>query len=140
VIPSLTFVARLEVSIDRPLLIGPSESGVREVIPITGGTVDGPLLKGKVLPGGADWCLTRQDGIAEVWARYTIQTEEGVLLSVINSGFAHPNDDGSYGGRTVPRFELANGPLDWLRSSVFVATLHAIPSGERVDLDFYRVD
>lgn len=139
-IPTLTFVARLEVLIDRPLVIGAADSGLREVIPITGGTVDGPLLKGKVLPGGADWCLTRPDGVAEVSARYTIQTDEGHLVSIINSGFAHPNGDGSYGGHTVPRFEVANGPLDWLRNSMFVGTLHAQASGERVDLDFFRVD
>lgn len=139
-IPTLTSIARLEVSIARPLVIGPSEGGLREVIPITGGSVDGPLLKGKVLPGGADWCLTRPDGVAEVWARYTIQTDEGHLVSVINSGFAHPNGNGSYGGRTVPRFEVATGPLDWLRRSVFIGTLHAHASGDQVDLEFFRVD
>ncbi|WP_291206928.1 DUF3237 domain-containing protein [Hyphomonas sp.] len=139
-IPSLTPVAQLEVFIARPLVIGAAEAGIREVIPITGGSVDGPLLQGTVLPGGADWCLTRPDGIAEVWARYTIQTNEGHLVSIINSGFAHPNGDGSYGGRTIPRFEVATGPLDWLCRSVFVGTLLAHASGDRVNLAFFRVD
>ena len=138
--PTLTAIATLKVAIAPPLRIGETAAGLREVIPISGGSVDGPLLKGKVLPGGADWCLTRPDGIAEVWARYTIQTDEGHLVSIINSGFAHPNGDGTYGGRTVPRFEVADGPLAWLRSSVFVATLLAHASGEQVDLEFFRVD
>ena len=54
--------------------------------------------------------------------------------------FAHPNPDGSYGGRTIPRFEVADGPLAWLRNSVFVGTLHAHASGDQVDLEFFRVD
>ena len=139
-IPVLTPVARLHVTIDRPLVIGRNEAGLREVIPIAGGTVSGPLLNGKVLQGGADWCLTRPDGVAEVWARYTIATDDGQLVSILNTGIAHAQPDGSYKGRTVPRFEVAAGPLDWLRNSVFIGTLLAPPEGDRVELEFFRVD
>ena len=139
-LPSLSPVARLTVAISKPLLIGKLDAGLREVIPITGGTVDGPLLSGKVLPGGADWCLTRGNGTAEVWARYTIELDDGTLVMVTNSGIARPEQDGSYSGRTVPRFEVAPGPYDWLRDSVFIGTLLAHSSGDRVDLSFFRVD
>lgn len=139
-VPALTFVAHLVVTIDRPLVIGRQAAGLREVIPITGGQFSGPHVKGAVLPGGADWCLTRPDGIAEVWARYTLKTDDGQLISVINSGLAHPQPDGSYAGRTTPQFEVEAGPLDWLRRSTFIGTLLAHASGDRVELDFYRVD
>jgi hypothetical protein len=139
-VPHLSPVARVSVAIARPLIIGKLEAGLREVIPITGGTVEGPLLKGKVLPGGADWCLTRGDGVAEIWARYTIALDDGPLVAIINSGLAHPQTDGSYRGRTVPQFELAPGPYDWLRDSIFIGTLLAHASGDQVDLEFFRVD
>lgn len=138
--PNLTHVASLSVTVDPPLAIGRVDAGLREVIPITGGALHGPLLTGKVLPGGADWCLTRPDGIAEVWARYTLALDSGQLVSVLNAGLAHPNPDGSYRGHTVPQFEAAHPSLDWLRRSVFVGTLLAHASGTQVDLEFYRLD
>jgi hypothetical protein len=56
--PQLGFVYRLECSIaDKDVQVGaPHGAGiVRSIAPITGGTVQGPELQGKVLPGGADW-------------------------------------------------------------------------------------
>ncbi len=138
--PTLTPIARLSVSIGTPLVVGHTESGLREVIPITGGIVTGSLLAGKVLPGGADWCLTRPDGVAEVWARYTLALDGGHLVSVINAGLAHPQADGSYTGHTVPQFETGASELSWLRNSIFVGTLVAQASGRAVDVAFYRVD
>jgi hypothetical protein len=138
--PNLTHVVSLSVTVDPPLAIGRVDAGLREVIPMTGGALHGPLLNGKVLPGGADWCLTRPDGIAEVWARYTLALDNGQLVSVLNAGLAHPNPDGSYRGHTVPQFEAAHPSLDWLRRSVFVGTLLAHASGTQVDLAFYRLD
>lgn len=137
--PSLTPIARLTVQIARPLVIGEGAAGLREVIPITGGTVTGTIT-GKVLPGGADWCLTRPDGMAEVWARYTLALDTGDLVSVLNTGLAAPQGDGSYAGRTVPQFEVAAGPLQWLRNHVFIGTLMARAEGDRVELAFFRVD
>jgi hypothetical protein len=139
-IPSLVSVARLRVSLARPLTIARTARGLREVIPITGGLVDGAVLRGRVLPGGADWCLTRDDGVAEVWARYTIEAEGGILVMVTNSGLARPVDDGSYVGRTVPRFEVADGPLGFLRDHLFIGALSAPAEGLFVDLEFFRVD
>jgi hypothetical protein len=138
--PSLTSIARLAVTISRPLVIAKGERGLREVIPITGGTVEGPLLRGRVLPGGADWCLTRGSGMAEVWARYTLRAEDGTLVMVTNSGLAWPAGDGSYRGRTVPVFEVADGPLGFLRDHIFIGTLNAHASGELVEIEVFRVD
>lgn len=138
-IPSLTSIARLHVTTARPLAIGQTEAGLREVIPITGGWAEG-ALNGKVLAGGADWCLTRADGAAEVWARYTLELDGGALVGVLNAGLAFPQPDGSFHGHTVPQFEVAAGPLLWLRRHVFLGTLQASAEGDRVDLEFFRVD
>jgi hypothetical protein len=48
-----------------------SKYGERRVIPITGGSFEGPNIKGAVLPGVADWQLVRPDGDLELYARYT---------------------------------------------------------------------
>ncbi|MEZ5926397.1 MAG: DUF3237 domain-containing protein, partial [Hyphomicrobiaceae bacterium] len=123
--PVLSPVARLIVTLAPPLVIGDSGSGQRDVIPITGGSIDGPMLKGRVLAGGADWAITRADGIAEVWARYTIETGDGALVMVTNTGVAHPRGDGSWYGHTVPVFEVAAPTYQWLRRSIFVGSLEA---------------
>jgi hypothetical protein len=40
---------------------------------------EGDRLRGKVLPGGADWTLKRPDGVVELDLRITLQTDDGAL-------------------------------------------------------------
>ena len=56
--------------------LGNTPYGERRIINIHGGTVEGPKLKGKVLPGGADWQIVRADGVVHLTARYTIETDD----------------------------------------------------------------
>jgi hypothetical protein len=37
-------------------------------------TFSGPRLRGTLMPGGADWQLTRTDGVTEIAATYLLQT------------------------------------------------------------------
>jgi hypothetical protein len=139
-LPKLIPVARLCVDLAPPLAIGDSGAGARDVIPITGGRIEGPRLAGKVLPGGADWALTRADGFAEVWARYTIETADGALVMVTNTGLAQQTADGRWIGHTVPVFEVAAAHYQWLRRSVFVGSLDASATGDRVDLEWWQIE
>ena len=136
--PALELVMTLRVEIASALEVGAIGVGIRRVIPITGGTVAGPAIQGVVLPGGADWNLTRPDRTAEIWARYTLQTNDGVLIGVTNAGLIVPQNDGSFYGRTIPQFEVAGDAYGWLRHSIFVGTLTGSGSGA-VQLQFFRV-
>src|SRR6266404_1579312 len=60
-----------------PEVIGPTPDGIRVNFYVTGGEVDGPKLKGKVAPVGADWLLIRRDGIAILDVRATIESHDG---------------------------------------------------------------
>jgi len=84
----LRFVMELVVEIGPALEVGTTPHGMRRVIPITGGSFAGPELRGIVMPGSADWNLRRSDDVAEAWARYMLQTDDGVLISVTNAGLA----------------------------------------------------
>ena len=109
-------------------------SGVRKMLDIWGGDFEGPKLRGKILPGGGDWPLLRPDGVGVVDARYTLQTDDGVLINIINGGFRHAPPDtlskldaktsvvdpDSYYLRTTTRFEAPAGKYDWLSRYVFV--------------------
>ena len=83
------FVFEAHVSVAAPLVVGQATVGLRRVIPITGGTVTGPRLKGRVVPGGADWQFVRADGVLELEAKYTLESDDGVLIMVTNRGMRH---------------------------------------------------
>ncbi len=133
--PSLAYAFTAKVDIGAPLEVGAVGTGRRRIIPITGGSVSGPRLTARILPGGADWQIVRQDGTAEVVARYTLQAMDGTLISVTNTGVrrgpadvlarlaaGEAVDPAQYYFRTTPVFEVAAGPHAWLGETIFVAT------------------
>ena len=88
-----------------------------------------------MLPGGADWQVIRADGVAELDARYTLETEDRALIYVRNFGYRHgpaeviqrlaagePVDPALYYMRTTPRFETGAERYQWLNRIVCVAT------------------
>src|SRR5271166_1785018 len=78
-VPALEFIFSAHVTVDPALDLGDVGKGGRRIVPITGGDFSGPQMRGQVLPGGADWQVLRSDGTAELEARYTLRTDEGVL-------------------------------------------------------------
>jgi hypothetical protein len=109
--------------------LGSTPYGERRIINILRGTVDGPRLTGKVLPGGADWQIVRGDGVVHLTARYTIETAAGALVLVDAEGYRHgpPEvmaaltrdetvDPSRYYFRTFMRFETADPAVGWLNN------------------------
>jgi hypothetical protein len=137
--PELELVMTLRVEVAPALEVGEVGAGFRRVIPITGGSFEGPAIRGEVVPGGADWNLTRPDGVAEVWARYTLRTDDGVLVGVTNAGVIVPQPNGSLYARTSPQFEVTGEHYAWLRRSAFVGTLIPVATGGAVQIQFFRM-
>jgi hypothetical protein len=131
VTPTLTHVATLYVTIAPMEIMGEIAAGQGRVIPITGGDVEGPKVKGKVIPGGADWQTQRADGVLELNAHYGIKTDDGVIIEVKNHVLVRtdaPAVDGQPAKRMVRgavTFVAPKGKHDWLNKSVFVSTLNA---------------
>jgi hypothetical protein len=134
VTPSLQLLYTSSVEVETPLELGKSPYGERRIINIKGGAFSGPKLSGRVLPGGADWQIIRYDGITEVEARYTLQTDDGALIYVSNWGLRHgPKevmerlaagekvDASEYYFRTTPIFETGSPDYQWLNSLVAIA-------------------
>jgi hypothetical protein len=67
---------------------GNTPYGDRRVIDIIGGRVDGPKLKGRILPG-ADWQIVCPNGTADLTARYGIETDAGARILVKSDGLRH---------------------------------------------------
>ncbi|HEY7444817.1 MAG TPA: DUF3237 domain-containing protein [Vicinamibacterales bacterium] len=139
--PRLTFAFEIHAQVGVPLELGTTALGRRRIIAVNGGTFAGPNLKGKVLPGGADWQVVRADGLTDLDARYTLQTDNGLLIYVQNRGIRHAPPDvmkkllagedvdpALVYFRTAPVFETSAPDLQWLTRSVFVATAERHPS------------
>jgi len=114
--------------------LGNTPYGERRIINILGGTVRGQRLNGTILPGGADWQIVRTDGVVDLRARYTVETDTGGLILVNSEGLRHgpPEvmaalardetvDPALYYFRAVMRFETADPAALWLNRILAVA-------------------
>ncbi|RNB89695.1 DUF3237 family protein [Brevibacillus fluminis] len=136
----LQFSFEINVAIERAVVIGETPLGIQHMIPITGGTIDGPDLKGVVLPGGADWLVARPDGIEEVKAVYTIETVDGDKIYVENRGYYDgvSKADVIY-FRTTPMFRACGEQNAWLNRTIMVAEAEVVAEDELIRLRFYKV-
>ena len=139
--PRLSMVMELRVKVGAPVEVGAVPRGRRRVIPIEGGTFEGPNLKGTVLPGGADWQIVRPDGLSELDTRYMLRTDGGDLIYIQNAGMRHAPPDITQkllAGqdvdpslvyfRTVPTFETSAPGLQWLTRAIFIGTVERHPN------------
>lgn len=140
--PTLEFAFEEIVTLGQATSPGDTAQGGRLIIPITGGTFEGPGIKGTIMPGGWDWQLRRADGCTEVEADYFLRTDDGVVINVVNTGVICPGEGGTMlPVRTHPVFEAPRGKYDWLSRNAFVGTLERAPpeAGPAVRIRFFRV-
>ena len=69
--------------------VGDAPYGRRRIVAITGDRFEGDRLRGRILPGGADWILERSDGVLEMDVRMTLETDDGAFVYVTFRGFRH---------------------------------------------------
>lgn len=117
-VPKAEFVYEALVTLGAVQEVGETPFGSRVRIPITGGTFQGPRIRGTILPSGEDWQLIRPDGFTVVEANYWLKAEDGAIIHIVNKGVI-----GKEYARTTPWFEAPNGPHQWLNEAVFVGTL-----------------
>jgi uncharacterized protein DUF3237 len=138
----------LQVVVPPPQKLGAVPQGTRAIAPITGGTFEGPRLRGKVLPGGADWTLLRSDGVLELDLRLSLETDDGALIGLTSFGLRHgpPDvlaalargetvDPSRYYFRTAPRFETSAPQYAFLNRVVAIST-----GDRRADGPIYTID
>jgi hypothetical protein len=138
------FVMEMRLSVAMPLTaLGNTQYGDRRIARVTGGTFEGPKLRGTVHDAGGDWILNRTDGVTQLDVRLTMQTDDGALIYMTYKGLRHgpadvmaklaagePVDPSLLYFRTAPFFETAaDGKYAWMNKAVFVATGRREPSG-----------
>ena len=149
--PGLELALRIVAALEPPIEQGTWDGQRRRIVPINGGTVEGPRFKGRIVPGGADWqTLSATDGLSLLDARYTLQHEDGTIVGVVNKGVRRgpPEvmarlaagervDPSAYYFRASPVFEAPPGPHRWLSESTFVCVGKRWP--DAVELEMWRV-
>ena len=114
------------VTLGRSTSIGLSKRGMRNIIPITGGTLSGNIT-GKVLFGGADY-QNFTNGPA-IDARYLWQADTGEIIIVRNTGPM---------GSLVPTFETrVDDKYSWLNSGTYLSSNPGMGTGG-VSITMYK--
>lgn len=128
------FTLRLSVAAAQDFGVTPHDT--RLTFPVTGGSFEGERLRGKVLPGGADWVTRRADGVLELDLRITLETDDGALVHMTFVGIrddAPPHDDPGTAAppyfHTSSRFETAAAKYAFLNRVLAVGTGEITPAG-----------
>ena len=132
--PRFKFIFGMSLEVQKPDRIGPTHAGDRRVVGVSGGSFEGPKLKGRVLPGGSDWIVVRRDGVLIQDVRLVLQTDDDHNILMSYRGMRHGPEDvirrvdsgedpdpSEYYFRTTPIFEAPDGEYDWLNKLIAFA-------------------
>ena len=142
--PQLEFALQLKVTLGQAFSIENTQHGRRTVIPITGGTFEGPGIKGTIINGGADYQLANAQGRTELEAIYCIKTDDGVYIHVRNRGIIASGQDAdgkpSFYFRAAPQFEApADSKYGWLNNALFVCAPEFSQQFQGIVLNVWKV-
>ena len=137
-------------TLDAPLPVGVAPTGMRMVVPVSGGTATGDRISGTFVGPGADWIVVGADGYGTVDVRAQLQTDDGACIFVSYTGVLEMNDavnaavaDGAGTAhddqyfRTAVRLECGDERYAWVNRTLFVGRGHLVPGG--VGYDVFRV-
>jgi hypothetical protein len=124
--------------------------GARMTFITTGGRVEGPKLRGEILPGGGDWLQVGSDAVGRVDVRATLRTHDDALIHYEARGIIKIPADGlerlaagevlpfeeTY-VRTTPKFETSDERYAWLSEAVCVG--YNVLSPDHIDYRIYKV-
>ena len=140
--PKLEHLFDMHADLEAPQVLAGTPLGVRQIFIVKDGSVEGPRIKGKVLPGGGDWALVRSDGAVQLDVRATVQTDDGALIYVTYGGLivAEPAVFGrllqaedvplsEYYFYTNPVFQTGAPQYAWLNQRIAIARGKVVPGG-----------
>jgi len=117
-----------------PQIIESGPQGTRVIIGVTGGTFEGPKLRGTIMLPAGEWATVRPDGSAKADVRLTLKTDDGALILMTYHGIGLPQADGNVSIRTAPLFETGDARYAWLNNiqAVGIGTTVGGATGFRV--------
>lgn len=142
--PQLEFALQLKVTLGQAFSIENTQHGRRTVIPITGGTFEGPGIKGTIINGGADYQLANAQGRTELEAIYCIKTDDDIYIHVRNRGIIAGGQDAdgkpTFYFKAAPQFEApADSKYGWLNNALFVCAPDFSQQFQSIVLNVWKV-
>ncbi len=148
--PQLEPICDLHVLIGSPIELGQTSSGIRRIIPIIGGTVQG-VINGTILSVGNDTQLLLDHGQqGHLDAKYVILTDQGESIFVQNKALRVMSSENSLKMmrgervdpneiyfRSQPQFDTSSQRLKWLVEHQFIGCGVRLP--DAVLLRFFKV-
>jgi len=144
------YVFTITAHIGSVMSVGDIGTGVRRIIPITGGEVKGRDVNGHVCAFGADFQIIRPNELIELEAKYAFATDDGAVIYVESRGIrfgpvellqklkrGESVDPKLIYFRTVPKFETGSEKYRWLMQSLFIGS--AARHADRVVVDVHQV-
>ena len=146
--PHLEFAFTVRINLSRPYFLRPTSMGAeRAAVYAASGDFEGPRIKGRVLPmSGGDFPLVRPNGVIDFDARYLLEADDGTIIYMQNRGFRwarspeaaarisrnEPVDPSDYYMRVSPKFDVPEGPHEWLSRHVFVGVAEKVPNANAI--------
>jgi Protein of unknown function (DUF3237) len=137
--------------LEPPAAIGRGPYGNRVFYAARSGRVEGPRLRGEILPGGGDWALVGDDGYTRLDVRGQCRTDDGALLYFRYKGLVELTEaalralksggDSDFGDqyfRVAVEVETGDPRYAWLTQSLLVGR-GRICSGPGVAYEIFRV-
>jgi uncharacterized protein DUF3237 len=109
----------------------------RIIVPVSGGTFEGPSLKGTTVGPGGDWIVARPDGSSVLDVRLVLQTDDAQTIYVTWRGISYTPQGRTQYARIVPVFETSAAKYTWLNSIVSVGVHRPMPG--KVAYRVYRI-
>jgi hypothetical protein len=107
----------------------PHAIGDHLVVPVIGGTFEGPRLKGVIVAPGGDWMTHRPDGSSVLDVRIVLRTDDAQEISMTSRGIGYTPHGGTLYARILPMFETGAAKYAWLNDIVSVG-VHRTKAGK----------
>ncbi len=109
----------------------------RVVVPVAGGSFEGPGLKGILVAPSGDWMSVRPDKSSILDLRFLLQTDDGEKIFMPSRGIAFTQPGGALFARILPMFETGATKYLWLNNVVAVGVYKPTPG--KVTYRIYKI-
>jgi hypothetical protein len=134
---TLEHLCRIEAQLGAISVIGPTPSGVRTIVEVTGVVIEGERLRATLheQPAG-DWLTLGPDGTTTLDVRMTLATDDGALVHLRYGGRSERTPENPY-NYVAAVFETGDPRYAWLNKIQAVGK--GLRVGDRVLYELYQV-
>lgn len=130
------FLYRVHLDTGAPVMVPGGPLGTRILAPVTGGTFEGPKMRGTVVGPAGDWVTVSPTGVMVLDVRLCLVTDDGAAIYCTYRGVL-ANVDGVMRAKGAPLFETGDERYAWLNSVQAIGLGSAEAGG--VDYEVYAV-